>query len=147
MPFSDEPKSIDWLLAQVCHHHYARAQELLDKIGLYRGQPPLLHAVWEQEGITHTELAARLQNKPATISRMLHRLEKAGFILLQPDESDQRISRVFLTAAGRNVLAQIDVVHDQIQAETFSGLSAAELEQIQDYLTRMRDNLLHFKGE
>ena len=55
-----EPESIDYLLAQICRLHHARAHALLEEIGLYRGQPPVLRALWEEEGRTHSELAARL---------------------------------------------------------------------------------------
>ena len=37
-----ELRSIDRLLAQICHMHHGRARTLLQGIGLYRGQPPLL---------------------------------------------------------------------------------------------------------
>ena len=64
MPNFTKPDTLDFLLAQVCHLHHFRAFELLEALGLYRGQPPVLRALWEQEGLTHTELAERLQNSP-----------------------------------------------------------------------------------
>jgi predicted transcriptional regulator len=69
----DEPNTLDFLLAEVCHQHHFRTNTLLEAIGLYRGQPPVLFALWDQEGLTHSELAERLQNTPATITKMLQR--------------------------------------------------------------------------
>ena len=45
-----EPQATDFLLAQVCRLHHARAHALLDEIGLYRGQPPLQGILHERKG-------------------------------------------------------------------------------------------------
>ena len=115
---------IDYLLSQVSHLHHARATQLLEGLGLYRGQPPLLRALWEQEGLTQADLAERLKVTPATITRMLQRMERAGFLARQPDASDQRISRVYLTDAGRAIQSEAEAIFRQMEAETFAGRTA-----------------------
>ncbi|MCL6430220.1 MAG: MarR family transcriptional regulator [Anaerolineae bacterium] len=133
---------LDMLLVQVCRLHYLRAHELLEKIGLYRGQPPVLRALSEQEGLTHTELAERLRVTPATITRMLQRMEKAGFVERRPDPEDQRISRVYLTEAGRGVQSALHEVVRTMEAETLAGFSQEERALLRRLLERIRDNLL-----
>jgi DNA-binding MarR family transcriptional regulator len=136
------PETIDHLLVQVSKLHRARAHALLEELGLYQGQPPVLFALWEQEGITHGELAARMNIQPATMTRMLQRMEKAGFIERRADEQDERVSRVYLAEAGRNIKAQVQQVWRQLEAETFAGILEEELPQLRRYLTQLRDNLL-----
>jgi len=147
MPPPVEPESLDFLLAQVCHLHYTRAHALLEAIGLYRGQPPVLRALWEQEGQTHTELARRLRVAPATVTRMIQRMEKAGFVVRRADPNDQRVSRVYLTEAGRTVRADVQAVWQTMDDETFAGFNAAERDQLRQLLTRVRANLLRASGE
>lgn len=147
MPPPVEPESLDFLLAQVCHLHYTRAHALLEAIGLYRGQPPVLRALWEQEGQTHTELARRLRVAPATVTRMIQRMEKAGFVVRRADPNDQRVSRVYLTEAGRTVRADVQAVWQAMDDETFAGFNAAERDQLRQLLTRVRANLLRASGE
>jgi DNA-binding MarR family transcriptional regulator len=142
-----EPNTIDFVLAQVSHLHYHRAHELLEAIGLYRGQGQVLHALWEQEGLTQTELAARLHNTPATMSKMLQRMEAAGFILRKPDPADQRVTRAYLTDAGRDVQSRTEAVWQTLEAETFAGFSPEECQQLRGYLNRLRDNLRRVTGE
>ncbi len=137
-----EPGMLDMLLVQVCRLHYLRAHELLEKIGLYRGQPPVLRALSEQEGLKHTELAERLRVTPATITRMLQRMEKAGFVERRPDPEDQRISRVYLTEAGRGVQSALREVVRTMEAETFAGFSQEEQALLRRLLEGIRDNLL-----
>lgn len=147
MPPPAEPESLDFLLAQVCHLHYTRAHALLEAIGLYRGQPPVLRALWEQEGQTHSELARRLRVTPATVTRMIQRMEKAGFVVRREDPDDQRVSRVYLTEAGRAVRADVQAVLQTVDDETFAGFASEERDQLRQYLTRIRANLLHASGD
>jgi len=143
----DEPNTLDFLLAEVCHHHHFRANTLLEALGLYRGQPPVLFALWEQEGLTHTELAERLQNTPATITKMLQRMEKAGFVQRRADANDQRVSRVYLTEAGRAIQSQVQEVRDTMEADTFAGFSDEERPLLRTFLQRIRYNLTKVNGE
>jgi MarR family transcriptional regulator, organic hydroperoxide resistance regulator len=143
----EEPNTLDYLLAQVCHNHHFRANTLLEALGLYRGQPPVLFALWDQEGLTHTELAERLQNTPATITKMLQRMEKAGFVQRRADANDQRVSRVYLTETGRAIKAQVQAVWDTIEAETFAGFTDEESLLLRTFLQRIRQNLINVNGE
>lgn len=141
MEARDEAESIDLLLAQVCHLHRSRAHQRLEALGLYRGQPPLLFALWRQEGLTHTELAERLQNTPSTISKMLRRMERAGFVVRRADPEDQRVSRVYLTEVGRAIQSEVQAALRALEAETFAGLTPEERDVLYRYLQRLRENL------
>lgn len=147
MPQSPKPEPLDLLLAQVSRLHYHRSHELLEAIGLYRGQPPLLRALREQEGLTHSEVAERLRVTPATITRMLQRMEKAGFITRRPDPADQRVSRVYLTDAGRAVQSELQHVVRTMEADEFCGFTEQERVQMRQFLLRVRDNLLRATGK
>ena len=136
------PETLDFLLAQVCHLHHLRAHQLLEGLGLYRGQPPVLRALWEREGLTHSELAALLNITPATMTKMLQRMEKAGFVHRRPDPQDQRVSRVYLTQVGRAVQTQVEQVFQRIEAETFAGIDPAGRDLLRDSFLRIRQNLL-----
>jgi DNA-binding MarR family transcriptional regulator len=141
------PESLDFLLAQICKLHYARVHTLLEELGLYRGQPPMLFALWEQEGATHGQLAARLHVKPATITKMITRMEKTGFVERQSDPEDQRVSRVYLTDAGRSIRDRVEQVWRTIEEETFEGFSAEECDLLQRFFLQMRENLKRVTGE
>jgi DNA-binding MarR family transcriptional regulator len=134
-------ETIDYLLAQVCRLHRARAELLLEGIGLFRGQPPLLMILHDEDGLPQGELAARLQIAPATLTKMLQRMERAGFLQRRIDAVDQRVSRVHLTAAGRAVRTELLAVLGLLEAETFAGLSADELLLLRGFLERLRANL------
>jgi len=140
------PEPLDFLLAQICHLHYIRAHKLLEALGLYRGQPPMLRLLWEHEGLTQSELAKHLKITPATCTKMLQRMEKTGFIHRQADATDQRVSRVFLTDAGRSIQDQVVKVWDTMDAESFGGLSTDQRSTLRSYFLHIRQNLLDATG-
>ena len=141
-----EAESLDSLFAQICRLKHARIHTLLETLGLYRGQPSVLQALWEQEGLMHTELARRLQVQPATITKMLQRMEKAGFIERRPDPEDQRVSRVYLTDAGRAVRADVQQVWRQLEEEAFAGFTLEERVLLRRFFLQVRENLKHVTG-
>jgi DNA-binding MarR family transcriptional regulator len=142
MSWSVEPRSLDHLLAQVCKLHHVRARALLESIGIYRGQPPVLGMLWEKEGRTHTELAELMHVTPATISKMIQRMEKAGFVIRRADAEDQRVSRVYLTDAGRAVWSDVKQAMDALEVETFDGFTEEERAALRQFLLRTRENLV-----
>lgn len=133
--------SIGYLLAGVCKAHHARARALLDEIGLYRGQQFVLCTLWQEEGMTHSELADHLHVHPATVTNALKRMERAGFLERRPDPEDQRVSRVYLTDAGREIRSEVERVWATLEERTLEGFSAGERETLERLLERLYGNL------
>lgn len=130
-----------YLLAQVCKAHHFGARRLLDEIGLYRGQQFVLCALWKEEGITHSELAERLQVHPATVTNAIKRMERAGFVERRPDPEDQRVSRVYLTEAGREIQDAVERTWGELEKRTLQGFSADERDMLRGFLQRLHENL------
>ena len=141
MTQKNNEESIDYLLVQVSKLHRSRAHTLLEALGLYRGQQHVLRALWKQEGLTHGELAARVRVQPATITKMIQRMEKAGFVARRPDPDDQRVSRVYLTEAGRTVQSEVQQVWRTLEDETFADFTLAERVLLRRFFLQMRENL------
>jgi DNA-binding MarR family transcriptional regulator len=143
----DRDETLDFILANICHLHHMRAHQIFQAVGLHRGQPPVLMTLWEQEGLTQTDLAQRMRITPATLTKMLQRMEKAGFIHRKPDAVDQRITRVYLTESGNAIHGRVVAMLGELEAETFAGLERNELETLREMLIKLYLNLLHVTGE
>jgi DNA-binding MarR family transcriptional regulator len=129
------------LLARVCELRHRCMHDRLDDLGLYKGQPLMLRVLWAQDGITQSELTDRLQRCPSTISKMVQRMEKAGFVARKPDPGDERLSRVYLTDAGRDIRPQVEEIWRVFEEEAFAGLSGKELGVFRDLLVRVWRNM------
>jgi DNA-binding MarR family transcriptional regulator len=130
-----------YLLAQTCKRLRAHVHGALDAIGLYRGQHFILHVLWENEGIMHSELAAQSCVQPATITNALQRMERAGLVERRPDEEDQRVSRVYLTDAGRSMRERAERAWREMEERAFAGLSQEEQKTLQELLVKIQNNL------
>ncbi|MBN1874502.1 MAG: MarR family transcriptional regulator [Anaerolineae bacterium] len=146
MSSAAESEPLDFLLAQICKLHRARAHTLLEELGLYHGQPPMLFALWDQDGQTHRELAERLHVQAATTTKMVQRMEKVGFVERRADPEDQRVSRVYLTDTGRAIKEDVQQVWRRTEEETFSGFTLEEHVLLRRFFLHMRENLLRVNG-
>jgi DNA-binding MarR family transcriptional regulator len=143
---TSEPESLDRLFAEICRLKHGRVHTLYEALGLYRGQPRMLRVLWDQEGLTHTELSRQLQVQPATITKMLQRMEKAGFVVRRHDPDDQRVSRVYLTQSGRAVRDDVQQVWRRLEEEAFAGFTEEEGVLLRQFFLRIRANLMQVSG-
>jgi DNA-binding MarR family transcriptional regulator len=128
-------------LAQACRLWRARAQTGFRQVGLHRGQQFVLGVLWRNEGLTQSELARRLHIRPATLTRALTRMGKAGLVERRPDEEDQRISRVYLTDAGRAKRESVEDAWRALEEEALEGFTPEERALLSRFLLRLRENL------
>jgi DNA-binding MarR family transcriptional regulator len=135
------PERLGHLLNKLCGLRHRRMHDLLDELGLYRGQPAMLSALWAEDGVTHSALAGQLNKSPATITKTVKRMEKAGFVERKPDPRDERLSRVHLTEAGRNVQAAVEQVWQEFELQAFAGFTQTEMATLRGLLQRVCYNI------
>ena len=128
-------------LIRVCRAHRYLLRNTLSKMGLHRGQPPVLFALHQNDGLTHSELAQKLEVTPATITNMIKRMEGSGFVVRCRDDEDQRVSRVYLTEAGGNIISELEAVLNGIEAKIFFGLDQEEQDTFRCMLEKIHNNL------
>jgi DNA-binding MarR family transcriptional regulator len=129
------------LLANLCRLQATRVDQLMDEIGLYRGQGFLLVILSKQDGLTHSEIAEILRISPSAATKVIKRLEKLGFLQRQPDPADERLSRVFLLDEGRAVIDRIHTAFGKINQLMTTDITLEEQDLLRDLLQRMQANL------
>lgn len=115
--------SLYGVFSQVIRYHRGRIHSVLEKLGAYPGQPPLLFILGKHSGFSQKELADKLHIKAATIAIMLKRMEKAGLVERHADADDQRRIRVCLTEKGRELNEKAEKALDQIGDECFENFT------------------------
>ena len=136
-----ERKRVFHLIGKVCGRNYRRMHDMLDALGLYHGQPPVLDALWQQDGMTQSELADKLNRSPSTITKTVQRMEKAGFVERCHDPEDERISRVYLTHAGHDIRSAVENVWHTVANLAFEDFTDEELTQFYTLLCRLYQNI------
>ena len=93
------------------------------------------------EGMTHSEIAEKLDISPAAATKVIKRLEEEGYIQRQSDEKDERLSRVFMQEAGRAVISGIQSSFKKLDEQTFQNFGEDDLDRLEDYLRHILTNL------
>jgi len=133
------------LLGSVCRLHHTRADQSMDKIGLFRGQARLLMILSEYDGLPHSEIAEKLEVSAPAATKVIKRMEESHYVQRRPDPADERVSRVYLQPQGRALIARIRRTFGRLDRSMFDGLPERDLERFRGLLTRMQANLLRFE--
>lgn len=90
----------------------------------------VLEALYHLGTLSQVEVAQKLLKSTGNITTVLQNLEKRDLICRQRDSEDQRYIRVTITAAGRDLIAEMFPAHVQGIVAIMSVLSAEEQETL-----------------
>jgi DNA-binding MarR family transcriptional regulator len=112
---------------------------LLDELGVTYPQYLALLALWQQDGLSVSQLGERLRLDSGTLTPLLKRLEAAGLVARLRAVDDERRVHVSLTAAGRRLRARAEKIPGCVLEA--SGCSVADVVQLTHELQALRDRL------
>lgn len=134
-------EDVNYQLIQLMKEHRQRAEEALSQLGLHVSQEQVLFVLWREEGLSQSELAARLRVELPTVTKAVHRMERAGLLIRQADEQDTRVSRVYLTEKGRALYAPALTIWHDVEARMLHGMTEIEQAFLRRLLQQMVSNL------
>lgn len=123
---------------------YRSAQAgVLTGLALHPGQDVLLWTLGQApEGITVSEIAARLGVEQPTVTRSLSRLEHGGWFVRQAVPGDRRATRIVLTGKGRAGTAAIEAAWRTLAETATTGMDDDQRATFVTLLETVRGNLL-----
>lgn len=131
---------------QLCYALYAAAHRmtksyrpLLERLGLTYPQYLVLLVLWEQDGVTVSEIGRRLRLDSGTLTPVLKRLEGAGFLLRTRRRSDEREVEIALTRRGTDLRSEAVAVRESVMCQL--ELSEPELRALRHDLGRLIERL------
>jgi MarR family transcriptional regulator, transcriptional regulator for hemolysin len=110
-------------------------------IGLTRSQWSVLAHLRREDGVQQQRLAELLELTPITMTGLLDRLERDGWVERRPDPEDRRAKRIFLTEKVAPVMKKIQALGKELRQSAVEGLSEAEQQKLISLLLRVRTNL------
>lgn len=113
----------------------------LRALDMYVGQDYLLLQLWNQDGVTQSELCDRMGCEPPTLTNMLKKLEAYGLLTRKKDAFDARVTRVFLTEEGRQIKGPIDEIWENHMDKMLKGISTEEQLLLKRLLLQIDANL------
>ncbi|MBU4609671.1 MarR family transcriptional regulator [Achromobacter sp. GG226] len=146
---TDSPASLPVpgpLDAQLCFSLYAANlamhktyRGLLAELGLTYPQYLVMLVLWQQDGLTVSQLGAQLRLDSATLTPLLKRLASAGLLVRERGVADERQVVIRLTDAGRALRAPAGRVAHGIACAV--GCSRDEADALRTQLDALRHRL------
>ena len=112
-------------------------QNALADVGLTPSEFGVLLLIYENEGLSQTELGNGIQSDRSSVVTLIDRFENAGLVIRQPSLLDRRTHALSLTAEGHKLM---QVLIPRIQAHEqaiTSRISPAEQQQLIELLGRI----------
>ena len=105
-----------------------------------------MFALWQEEGISINELAKKTQLKKSTLTSMLDRLERMGYIRRQRSKKDRRkilIERTNKDKDLENTYVKLSQEHTKF---FYLGFSEDDIDRFEEDLKRILNNLMVYES-
>jgi DNA-binding MarR family transcriptional regulator len=141
-----EPTTTPLLDDQLCFALYSTGlamnkvyRKLLRKLDLTYPQYLAMLVLWERDGVTVSDIGARLFLDSATLTPLLKRLETAGLVTRTRSNADERQVVVALTDAGRALAREASAIQQQVQCA--AACAPGDLQALKRQLEGLRAKL------
>ena len=104
-------------------------------------QGRILYVLWQEDGITISQLSGKTSLANTTLTSMLDRMEAAGLVSRVPAPNDRRALLIRLTEKARSLQGEYDRLSDQMNALYYKGFTPSEIQTLEGYLERILSNL------
>jgi DNA-binding MarR family transcriptional regulator len=111
----------------------------IDEINPAQGR--ILFVLWKKDEIPIRELAKRTLLSKSTLTSMLDRLEKAGYVVRVRSKEDRRTILIKRTEQDKLLEKKYIQVSNKMADLFYSGFTPKEIDTFEDYLKRILTNL------
>jgi DNA-binding MarR family transcriptional regulator len=142
-PF-DRQQSLGYLVNQLARQFAQRLERRLAVHGVALGQFPLLLVLWEEEGLTQSEIARRLTFEQPTVANTLKRMLRDGLVKTTRAPNNRKQVLIFLTEKGHHLRERLTAEARAVNAEAATALTSEEMDGLQKVIKKLSEA---FNGE
>ncbi|HZV12538.1 MAG TPA: MarR family transcriptional regulator [Candidatus Kapabacteria bacterium] len=117
-----------------------RFSEHLSAHGITRPQYEILTQLFQTDGMTQAELAERCKKDAPTVTGVIDRLERDGFVERSKHPTDRRAHFVVLTEKGKHLRDTIPNIRKAMQDQAMVGLTQKEFGRLREILHKITLN-------
>ena len=129
------------LMGIVSHRAMNTAKGMYQEFDLNRSQASVLFMLHQRDSMSQKELAAQLNITAPSITSMIQKMERDGYLTRHPDPKDQRVMRLSLTEKGKSCIQAVKDVADRMEEILFQGMSLEEKLLFRRLMIQAGDNL------
>jgi len=135
----DARKHICFNVGRVMRRVYDHYEKRLSPFSLTPPQYFVFNALWMGDGISVGELGERVSLDSSTLTGIIDRMEKTGYVERQLNPQDRRSMLVFLTAKAREVGPRIVEFADELDASLRQPFSNEEMDTFEQVLRALAE--------
>ena len=135
----DARRHICFNLGRVMRRVYDYYEQRLSPFGLTPPQYFVFNALWMGDGISVGELGERVSLDSSTLTGIIDRMEKSGYVERRPNPDDRRSVLVFLTAKARELGPRILEFADELDVALRQPFSQEEMDTFERVLRALAD--------
>ena len=110
-------------------------------LSIGEGQPRILKSLLEKGEMNQRELADICMIDTTTISRVIDKMEKAGFLKRNSDILSRRSYIITLTEKGRECAKEVKKIFEEIDKKICQNIDESELIKLYSILEKIKLNL------
>lgn len=108
--------------------------------GIVPSHGNIVLALRGKESLSMSEIATKIGKDPSTVTTLVKKLSKLGYVVIYKDEIDKRVSLVKLTSKSNKLLKVIKHISEDIYKIQYIGFSEAEITTLRTLLTKVQEN-------
>jgi DNA-binding MarR family transcriptional regulator len=139
-PARELSRRAGFLLVQLGTHAHRRFAERLSDLDLHPRHFGMLSHLAASEGRSQQALAVALGIHRSAVVALVDDLEQRGLAERRRDPGDRRAYTLYLTPTGRDVLADLERLAEDHDAELLTALDAEERAQVISLLQRVAES-------
>ena len=136
-PARELSRRAGFLLVQLGTHAHRRFAERLARLDLHPRHFGMLSHLAASEGQSQQALSVALGIHRSAVVALVDDLEQRGLAERRRDPVDRRAYTLYLTAPGRDLLADLERIAEEHEAELLTALDASERSQLISLLRRV----------
>ncbi|MBP0725822.1 MarR family transcriptional regulator [Bacillus sp. RG28] len=105
--------------------------------GIVPSHGDILWSLYQKNGLPIKTIAEKINKTQPTVTVLVNKLEKLGYVKKIKDEKDSRVTLIFLTEKGAQLESIYIEVSDQINEIIYGGLTNDQKEQLELYLEKI----------
>ena len=129
------------VMGAAMHKIGKQAKVMYSEYDLNMAQSKILFVLHAEKSVSQKELAKYLNVTPPSITTMIKKMEKDGYIARKVDEKDQRVMRLTLTEKAESIIDHVIKTSEELEEKVFKGMSAEEKMLFRRLLMQMIENL------
>ena len=108
--------------------------------GLVPSHGGIMSTLFKRDRASMKDLSERIGRDKSTVTALVNKLVRAGYVVKEKDPDDNRITYLCLTTKGRALENDFDEISENLIATAFHGFSQEERESMVKAIVKMLNN-------